>query len=55
MLSIVMSKTDMLLLTNPQNNLLGFTQVDRFEHEAVLDYVVYDPDKMDMFLGSVSF
>ncbi len=51
----ILSKSQLLLLTTPDNDLLGFTQVDREGAQASLDYIVYDPDKADLYLGSVSF
>ena len=54
-LGSIMSKTDLLLLTNTSSNLLGYAQVDRWKNEASLDYIVYDPDHSDLFLGNISF
>jgi arginine-tRNA-protein transferase len=51
----MMSKSDLMVITDNNNTLLGFTQVDREGPEASLDYIVYDPDASDLFLGGVSF
>lgn len=49
------SKSNMMLLTNGRNDLLGYASIDRFERECSLDYIAYDPDHSDLRLGNVSF
>jgi len=49
------AKSEMMLLTNKDDRLLGFASIDRFDKECSLDYVTYDPDFSDLRLGNVAF
>ena len=49
------SKSNMMLLTNGNKDLLAYAIIDRFEQECSLDYIAYDPDHSDLRLGNVSF
>lgn len=51
----VLSKTNTLILMNAQQEIIGFSQVDREAGEASLDYIAYNPDDSDLRLGNVSF
>jgi len=51
----ILSKSHLLVISNDNNELLGFALIDQYENECSLDYIVYDPDHADLRIGDNAF
>ncbi|MEM8833865.1 MAG: GNAT family N-acetyltransferase [Pseudomonadota bacterium] len=52
---VILSKSHLLIMVNNDYDFLGYAEIDQYEDECSLDFVVYDPDHADLRLGSIAF